>query len=58
MESLNNKPHLSTQHARSYTDPQEKARLLAQYAGIFPRNIQEFAAKVVKRKKKIQNFAR
>lgn len=58
MESQNNQPSLSTPHVRSYIDPQEKARLLAQYAGIFPRNIQEFASKVVKRKKKVVNFAR
>lgn len=58
MESLNNQPNLSTPHVRTYNDPQEKARLLAQYVGIFPRNIQEFASKIVKRKKKIQNFSR
>lgn len=39
-------------------DPGEKDRILRQYAGIFPKNIKEFAEKIVKKKKKQINFSR
>lgn len=34
---------------RNLLDPSEKERILAQYAGIFPKNIQEFGEIVSKR---------
>lgn len=39
-------------------NPDEKARILRQYAGIFPNNISEFASKVLKKHKLSKNFSR
>ena len=39
-------------------DPNERARLLRQYAGIFPNNIKEYGETVMKKHKKQINFSR
>ena len=42
----------------SLSDPREKSRVLAKYAGIFPNNISEFASKVVRKHKKRINYSK
>lgn len=59
MESRRNQNQLLTKPAkRTFFDPNERARLLRQYAGIFPKNIKEFGEKVIKKIKKQTNHAR
>ncbi len=39
-------------------DPEERARILRKYAGIFPNNIKEFGETVIPRMKACKNFSR
>ena len=54
MELKKNKSkELTTLH-----NPAEKARILRQYAGIFPNNIQEYAEKFIPKQKARKDFTR
>lgn len=57
MEYLKKRKPLPTTPAK-LTDPGEAARLLRQYAGIFPNNVKEFAEKVIPKFRRKTNFAR
>lgn len=43
---------------RILSPERERDRLLQQYAGIFPTNIEEFAKTLAKKKRKIRNYSR
>ncbi len=59
MESRrNNQNQPINRDKRNFNDPNERARLLRQYAGIFPDNIREYSEKVIKKRKKQINFSR
>lgn len=57
MESRNNQPKIQRRRG-NLNDPEERARILRQYGGIFPDNIVEFAEKVIRREKKQINYSR
>ena len=40
------------------SDPQEKARILRRYAGIFPNNIVEFGNRVIKKYAAQKNYSK
>lgn len=42
----------------SLSDPKEVERLLMQYAGVFKKNIKEYAERVIRKKAKQKNYAR
>jgi len=39
-------------------DPREKARILMRYAGIFPDDIEEYAKKIIRKRKPKVNYSR
>ena len=52
-------PKIPISHIQSnLTDENEKERVLMQYAGIFKRNITEFASKVIPKLKKKKNLSK
>jgi hypothetical protein len=57
MEYKINKSRLPTKQ-NSFTDPAERARILRNYAGIFPNNIKEFGNLVVKTFKRSKNYSK
>lgn len=57
MQYQTNKSRIPTRPAK-LTDPGEKERVLARYAGIFPNNIKEYGEKYTKKYRPIKNYAR
>lgn len=57
MEYRLNKTRLPTKQ-NSFNNPDERARLLRTYAGIFPNNIKEFGEKVIPRLRKTKNYSK
>lgn len=43
---------------RNLNSPEERARILAKYAGIFPNNISEFGKTVSTRFRNVKNFSK
>lgn len=57
MESKLNKTRLPTKQ-NNFNNPEERARILRTYAGIFPNDIKEFGDIVIPRLKKKKNYSR
>lgn len=57
MELRTNRKKLPIKQGNT-NDPPERARLLRQYAGIFPNNIVEFSNTILKKNKPQKNFSK
>jgi hypothetical protein len=57
MEYKQNK-HFQLIKRGNLSNPEEKARVLRRYAGIFPDNIREFGEKITPRLRKQKNYSK
>ena len=53
-----NRKQINYGKPRRMSDMHERGRILAQYAGIFPHSIKQFAATILPQTKKKKNFAK